>query len=797
MMTRAFRRSRIAVAILILCLAGAAMTSAAKAASREPWEAADALRDALFAAQAATLGGDAAAAVAHVAEAEAVAAEFDGLPGESAALLGEALAAAHSAAQAGDGDALAGARGLAQGAVYWGGYLAAREAVSQGDAATARQWLLVRDFRPSTRFSRPDADATLAVRALTAESLDDAIAQLDADLLDTYQARLSEHLAIAVDPAALPARRAESAGIAAAYWRAIAPAFAAQNANDQVPTTAFDSLLPALLAGDEAEVARTAGELGTVLDSFRAAPLSPDDLARRAGQLLRYLALVPIEYERGVQDNTVLVDLEVQEAVTFMRGAEAAYADMSLALNEIDGERAAALSDQIAATVSDLDAANRKERVLTPAEITANIEAINAGLAELLPAEWTEANADADFDVLASVLDQMEAAVRAGDYELAESARLEGYAIFDFGPEPRLLGFAPALVGEIDGLFWQGYDGRTGLAQAIALEAPSADIAAIRADLDAALEEAQLTLGDLSSAPGAVISNAAIIVFREGLESVVILAALMGSMVGVYARYRRPMVLGVLLSLAATAVTWWIAQQILSSLTRFGERLEAVVSLIAIGVLLLITNWFFHKSYWKDWMAGFHQQKRRILTAETGQFVGLVVLGFTSMYREGFETVLFLQALVLEAGTAVVLQGVAVGALAVLIVGFITFKLQARLPYKKMLVWTGVLIGVVLVTMVGKTVHVMQAVGWVGISPIQGFAPPYWAGLWFGVYATWQGVLTQIAAAVFVIGSYYLAEGLQGQRRKQIARPRAAQAKKGDSPDLAGGSVGNLPAGDS
>ncbi len=773
-MTR-FVRSRVVACFLIACLIGTALASTAAAAIREPWEMADALRDALFAAQAATLGDDPATAVARVDEAAAVAAAFDGLPRDSVALLDEALAAAQEAAQAGDGMALAGARGLVQGAVYWGGYLAVREAVSQGDGAAARQWLLVRDFRPSTRFSRPDADATLAVRDMSADTLDEVLAQLDADLLDTYQARLSEHVAVVADPAALPTRRAESAGIAAAYWRIIAPAFAAQNAGNQGPTAAFDSLLPLLLAGDEAAVVRTAGELEAVLDSFRAAPLSPDDLARRAGQLLRFLALVPIEYERGVQDNTVLIDLEVQEAVTFMRGAEAAYADLRLALNEIDSGRAAALSEQIAVTIRDLDAANRKERVPAPAEITANVEAINVGLAELLPVEWTATNADADFDVLVSVLDQVEAAVRAGDYELAESARLEAYAIFDFGPEPRLLGFAPGLVGEIDGLFWQGYNGRTGLAQAIALEASPAEITAIRTDLDAALEKAQLTLGDLSSAPGAVITNAAIIVFREGLESVVILAALMGSMVGIYARYRRPMVLGVLLSLAATAITWWIAQEILSSLTRFGERLEAVVSLIAIGVLLLITNWFFHKSYWKDWMAGFHQQKRRILTAETGQFLGLVALGFTSMYREGFETVLFLQALVLEAGTTVVLEGVAVGALAVLIVGFVTFKLQARLPYKKMLVWTGVLIGLVLVTMVGKTVHVMQAVGWVGITPLQGFTPPYWAGLWFGIYATWQGVLAQIGAAVFVIGSYYLAEGLQEKRRKQIAKTRATQ----------------------
>ncbi len=486
---------------------------------------------------------------------------------------------------------------------------------------------------------------------------------------------------------------------------------------------------------------------------------------------MRYLALVPVEYDRGVSGDQVMVPIEIQEAVTFMGGAQAAFSDLRLDLNEIDAAQTAALETQMSQIADHLDAANRQELVIPAEQMTADIAAITAGLEKLLPADWLAGNSDADFDVLVSVLDQMETAVQQGDYKLAESARLEAYAIFDFGPEPRLLAFAPDQVAHIDGLFWQGYDAQTGLAAAIALQATPADIAAIRAELDAALAAAQLTLGDLPSAPGAIITNAAIIVFREGLESVVILAALMASMVGVYARFRKPMVVGVLLSVVATAVTWWLAQQLLSSLTRFGERLEAVVSLIAIGVLLLITNWFFHKTYWKDWMAGFHQQKRQLLTAETGQFLGLVLLGFTSMYREGFETVLFLQALVLEAGTAVVLQGVALGVVGVIIVGIITFKLQARLPYKKMLVWTGVLIGMVLVTMVGKTVHVLQAVGWMGISPIQGVTFPYWAGLWFGLYATWQAVSWQVAAATFVLGSYFGAEWLQKRKRQQLRQP--------------------------
>lgn len=79
----------------------------------------------------------------------------------------------------------------------------------------------------------------------------------------------------------------------------------------------------------------------------------------------------------------------------------------------------------------------------------------------------------------------------------------------------------------------------------------------------------------------------------------------------------------------------------------------------------------------------FHTRKRRVLGGTTGLIFGLVMLGFTSVYREGFETVLFLQALVLEAGAPVVLMGVAVGLACTLAIGFVVFVLQAKLPHKK------------------------------------------------------------------------------------------------------------------
>jgi high-affinity iron transporter len=101
-----------------------------------------------------------------------------------------------------------------------------------------------------------------------------------------------------------------------------------------------------------------------------------------------------------------------------------------------------------------------------------------------------------------------------------------------------------------------------------------------------------------------------------------------------------------------------------------------------------------------------------------------------------------------------------------------------------MLVVTGVMIGFVLLTMVGNTVHVMQVVGWMPINPIIGVNLPLWMGQWFGLFATWQGIGFQIASAVFVIGSYFWAEHMNKSRRESKA-PAAKEAKEQKEPVVA------------
>ena len=178
-----------------------------------------------------------------------------------------------------------------------------------------------------------------------------------------------------------------------------------------------------------------------------------------------------------------------------------------------------------------------------------------------------------------------------------------------------------------------------------------------------------------------IVFNSAIIVFREGLEAVLIFAAVTASFLGANAKRRRPVVAGAACAFAAAVLTWFVAQALLDVASPLGPRLEAITGFVAIVVLLIVLNWFVHKVYWSQWIGRHHRQRRKLLASTgAGATLGLVALGFTSVYREGFEVVLFLQNLQLKAGTSAVLEGVAFGLAATAVVGVITFWLHHRLP---------------------------------------------------------------------------------------------------------------------
>ncbi len=267
----------------------------------------------------------------------------------------------------------------------------------------------------------------------------------------------------------------------------------------------------------------------------------------------------------------------------------------------------------------------------------------------------------------------------------------------------------------------------------------------------------------------AQVVDIAILVFREGLECILVLSAITASLMKSEDAYWRPVAAGVSVGVVATLVTWFVAVGIIDDLAQNVNALylQAATGLLAIIVLLIVMNWFFHKLYWTGWISLHNKRKHDLLKGATEEntsvrrvFFGMALLGFTSFYREGVEVVLFLQSYRLRLGGQPVLYGVILGLIFTSIVAGLTFLAHRKLPYKKMLVFTGIMLGGVLLVMVGEQAQEMQLAHWLPTTPIPWLANviPGWMGLWFSIFPTVETLAAQAIAGVAVIGSYFMAQ---------------------------------------
>jgi len=275
----------------------------------------------------------------------------------------------------------------------------------------------------------------------------------------------------------------------------------------------------------------------------------------------------------------------------------------------------------------------------------------------------------------------------------------------------------------------------------------------------------------------AAVLDIGVLVFREALECILVLAAITATMGASSDDYRGPVAFGAGAAFIATLVTWWIAIGLIDDLTQkvSALNLQAATGLLAIVVLLVVMNWFFHKVYWTGWISLHTRKKQHLLdrakTTEVSRanlWRGFVLLGFTSVYREGFEVVLFLQSYRLKRGGRIVLYGALLGLLFSGIIAVLTFLAHRRLPYRRMLILTGVMLGAVLLVMVGEEAQEMQLARWIPTTVLPRFAVliPPWMGLWFSVFPTVETLAAQAGAMLLVVGSYFAA---RVQRRLSTA----------------------------
>jgi high-affinity iron transporter len=307
-----------------------------------------------------------------------------------------------------------------------------------------------------------------------------------------------------------------------------------------------------------------------------------------------------------------------------------------------------------------------------------------------------------------------------------------------------------------------------------------AKVVQIRAGLD---ESERLVTGTGSLAPAIAFSTSFSILFREGLESALILGAILTYLeASRNERFKKHVYYGIVLAFAGTAATWFAAQYIINVSGVHASLIEAVAGISAVGVLFWVSFWILNKVETKKWIEFVKAKVWKATT--TGSVMVFVMLSFLTVYREGFETVLFYQAMLAYAKymELYVAAGLLAGLGVILGVTFIVRKLGKKLPLR---VLFGLTMGVgayMSIAFMGNAVREFQEIGLIQTTHMIGTIPRLDINLasMTGIHPTLETVVAQIVLlAVYLAGSTYVLV-IQPKRKKAIESARKSRA------DLAG-----------
>ncbi len=258
-------------------------------------------------------------------------------------------------------------------------------------------------------------------------------------------------------------------------------------------------------------------------------------------------------------------------------------------------------------------------------------------------------------------------------------------------------------------------------------------------------------------APALVAGQSFLLLFREGFEVVLLLAVLLGYLEAARSpEYIRPILYGVVLAAVATVATVLLMPTIFGLLPVGREVLEAITALLAVAVLFYVSFWLIARLEQKRWME--FVRARLWSAVSVGSTASLMVVGFTAVYREGFETALFYQSL-LTFGEGLgwyILLGVALACIALAGVALAVFKLGRKLPVRTFMNTAVVLVMITSIALLGNAVHTLQAADVITFRRTSGPRLPIFLAEATGIWPTVWSLLAQIIlATVYVLGSFY------------------------------------------
>lgn len=251
--------------------------------------------------------------------------------------------------------------------------------------------------------------------------------------------------------------------------------------------------------------------------------------------------------------------------------------------------------------------------------------------------------------------------------------------------------------------------------------------------LEQDLQKAVTMLGEGEETQWSLLLYSLMIIVREGLEALLIVAAIVAYMVKNNHQDKLPLIRqSVIVALVASVITAVIFQLLFTNSGASRELLEGITMLIAVVMLFFMSYWLLSKveaRHWKAWLEG---KLSHSLTK--GSLVGLWLTSFLAVYREGAETVLFYYALIGDAkdvaGHMAIGAGFVIGCVVLLAAWLVMRYSVVRLPLKPFFMFTGSFMYLMAFVFAGK--GVLELVEGKLFQPtlINGFPEISWLGIY-------------------------------------------------------------------
>lgn len=298
-------------------------------------------------------------------------------------------------------------------------------------------------------------------------------------------------------------------------------------------------------------------------------------------------------------------------------------------------------------------------------------------------------------------------------------------------------------VGSRDAAFKSTLEGHfTRLVGLMKAEKPVEQLQTEAVALQKDLVNAAEMLGDGGETDWSLFVYSLLIIVREGLEALLIVAAIVAYLVKNNHQDKLPLIRqSVVVALIASVLTAFIFQWLFANSGQSRELLEGVTMMIAVVMLFSMSYWLLSKAEARNWKAYLEGKFAKSLSS--GSIIGLWLTSFLAVYREGAETVLFYLALIGDANTTSghlsVLAGFGVGCVILLVAYLVMRFTVVKLPLKPFFIFTGGFMYLMAFVFAGKSV----------LELIEGklFEPTLLPGVpeisWLGIYPYVETLIPQ------------------------------------------------------